>query len=204
MRLTNDMRKAIVQAAVGKAYSQMFELSVKQVQKAVKTCYEALYEKELVLINSVPEPMRSEVFYESGRSIEIMLNGVKQEQYLTNSERTTDDFNPGSKYRFGEHRAYYGSTKVDFTPLIETHPALVEELNKALTTNKKIALDRKAFKAQLEQLVDSVTTVAKLVELAPELAPFVPEGAVAATKALLPADMLTSVRAVLSSINESK
>lgn len=204
MRLTNSMRAAIVRTAVGKAYGEIFDLSIKQVQKAVKTCYEALYERHLALVYSVAEPMRSEVFYESGRTIEIIIKGAKQEQYLQSSERATDDFNPGSKYRFGEHRAYYGSTKVDFTPLLETHPGLVEELNKALLTNAKIAADREAFKAQLEQLVNSVTTVAKLVELAPELAPFVPEGAAAATKALLPADMLTSVRAVLSSINEGK
>lgn len=204
MRLTNSMRAAIVRTAVGKAYNEIFDLSIKQVQKAVKTCYETLYEAELALINSIPEPMRSQVFYESGRTIGIVIKGVKQEQYLANNERSTDDFNPGSKYRFGEHRTYYGNTKVDFTPLLETHPELVEELKKALLTNEKIAMDRKAFKTQLEQLVNSVTTVAKLVELAPELAPFVPEGAVAATKALLPADMLTSVRAVLSSINESK
>lgn len=204
MRLTNSMRAAIVRTAVGKAYTQVFELSVKQVQEAVKTCYETLYEAELALINSIPEPMRSQVFYESGRTIGIVIKGVKQEQYLANNERSTDDFNPGSKYRFGEHRTYYGNTEVDFTPLLETHPELIEELKKALLTNEKIAMDRKAFKAQLEQLVNSVTTVAKLVELAPELAPFVSEGAVAATKALLPADMLTSVRAVLSSINENK
>lgn len=204
MRLTNSMRAAIVRTAVGKAYSEIFDLSVKQVQKAVKTCYEALYEKELALVASVPEPMRSEVFYESGRTVEIFIKGAKQIQYLQTSERATDDFNPGSKYRFGEHRTYYGNTQVDFTPLLETHSGLVEELNKALMANEKIAMERKAFKAQLEQLVNSVTTVAKLVELAPELAPFVPEGSVAATKALLPADMLTSVRAVLSSINESK
>ena len=204
MRLTNSMRAAIVRTAVGKAYNEIFDLSIKQVQEAVKTCYETLYEAELALINSIPEPMRSQVFYESGRTIGIVIKGVKQEQYLANNELSTDDFNPGSKYRFGEHRTYNGNTKVDFTPLLETHPELVEELKKALLTNEKIAMDRKAFKAQLEQLVNSVTTVAKLVELAPELAPFVPEGAVAATKALLPADMLTSVRAVLSSINESK
>lgn len=204
MRLTNSMRAAIVRTAVGKAYNEIFDLSIKQVQKAVKTCYETLYEAELALINSIPEPMRSQVFYESGRTVGIVIKGVKQEQYLANNERSTDDFNPGNKYRFGEHRTYYGNTKVDFTPLLETHPELVEELKKALLTNEKIAMDRKAFKAQLEQLVNSVTTVAKLVELAPELAPFVPEGAVAATKALLPADMLTSVRAVLSSINENK
>lgn len=204
MRLTNDMRKAIVQAAVGKAYSQMFELSVKQVQKAVKKCYEALYQAELAVIASVPEPMRATLFYESGRTIEIVLDGTKQEQYLTNRSRSTDDFNPGSIYRFGEHRTYYGNNRVDFTPLKETHPELIEELKKALATNESVAKDREAFQTQLEQIVHSVTTTPKLLELAPELAPFVPEGAVAATKALLPADTVASVRAVLSSINEGK
>lgn len=204
MRLTNSMREAIVRTAVGKAYNEIFDLSVNQVQKAVKACYETLYEAELTLVNSIPEPMRSRVFYESGRTIEIVIEGVKQEQYLPVDERATRSFNPGSKYRFGEHRTYFGNTEIDFTPLLGTHPELVEQLKKALLTNVKIASERKTFKAQLEQLVNSVTTVAKLVELAPELAPFVPEGATAATKALLPVDMLTSVRAVLSSINERK
>lgn len=213
MRLTNAMRENIVFSALTAAFGKQLKASKKEISDCVALCYSEIYAQHMAVVASTPAELRPDVFNRSGHNIKVTVNGTKllvlRDVYLCKTKyndsgwRTDEKHEVAYAYRFGELRVNnYDPRPMAIDP--STCPINFERMLAARDAHDVLIEQIKALGHQLRSVVQCATTDVKLLELAPELGPYIPTPVVnKAGTGLVPLDTINSVRAALQGVKAS-
>lgn len=181
MRLTNEIRKVIIDRAMHKA----FDARDKAHEKATTALADAVYQHEYGAIGKIAAKL-PENWCERGRGITIKAAGFswRRQDALKNECLTMSKTRPMARDQWSNPALITGDH-----PLNEQAQAVAEEY-------QAINRDKDELRAKLNALVYSVTTTEKLLEAWPECEVFIP-ASVPTSKALVPVELVPQLNAAI-------
>lgn len=182
MRLTNEIRKAIIKAAMHKA----FDARDKAHAQATVALADAAYQHEYGAIGKIAAKL-PENWCERSRSITINAAGFgwrRDGGSMKNECLNMSKTRPMPNYQSGN------PVKIGATHPLNDHAQVVAE------EYQQINRDKDELRAKLSALVYSVTTTEKLLEAWPECEAFIP-ASVPTTRALVPVELVPQLNAAL-------
>lgn len=213
MRLTNAMRENIVFSALTAAFGKQLETSNKEVSDGIALCYSEIYAAHMAVVASTPAELRESIFSRSGNKIKVCVNGTQLE-VLRSVYRCKSNYNKlnwpteekhevAYAYRFGNLRKDSWSSEA-MAINVETCPINYARMLHVRNAHVALIGQIEALGTQLQSVLKCATTDTKLLELAPELEPYIPTPVFNKTNTgLVPLDVVNSVRAALQGVQAS-
>lgn len=198
MRLTKTLKASILEAVMKEAFGEAFTKANAEVNEAVELFLEDYFAAELKAVELIPADLRNSMLVPRSRSICLRFKTKVEGPYTDivtcemNRNFLYTGFDYPLQYAFGELTSHYESS-VD---VLENYNSPAKD--RVLAASLAVELLFKqltAAREQVETLLASVTTDTKLLELAPEMAKYLP--ATSGNTSLVPIDLVYSVRGLL-------
>lgn len=175
MRLTNSLKKVIIEKAVAEKFHDKLIASEKALIDSIEVEVVKMIKKRNI---HIPQQLIDEGFINTSTNVELSK--------LPNSRMT---------YKYGNQADY--SIYNSYTTTMYGSNLTIKETSKIITahrTDAKLLEQRTKFKKDLTQTLNAFTTVKKLVEAMPEIKQFIDDSNIPMSNSLIPIEQINKMR----------